>query len=47
MELGDRCAELENAGKTGSRKAIEARMAQFEAALTDVEAELAGLLTGR
>jgi signal transduction histidine kinase/CheY-like chemotaxis protein/HPt (histidine-containing phosphotransfer) domain-containing protein len=46
IELGDRCAELENAGKAGNRPAIVQRMTRFEAALASVEAEIAGLTAG-
>jgi CheY-like chemotaxis protein/HPt (histidine-containing phosphotransfer) domain-containing protein len=44
LALGDQCAELENAGKAGNKAAIAQRMAQFEAALAEVEAEIADLL---
>jgi HPt (histidine-containing phosphotransfer) domain-containing protein len=47
LELGDRCAELENAGKAGDKPAIARCMAQFEAALAEVEAQIAGLLGGK
>jgi PAS domain S-box-containing protein len=46
IALGDRCAELENAGKSGNRAAIAQSMARFEAALAGVEAEIAGLTAG-
>jgi PAS domain S-box-containing protein len=46
IELGDRCAELENAGKAGNRASIAQSMTRFEAALAGVEAEIAGLTAG-
>lgn len=43
VALGDRCAELENACRTGTREGIS-RAIQFEAALVAVDAGIAHLL---
>jgi HPt (histidine-containing phosphotransfer) domain-containing protein len=40
VALGDLCAELENACRTGSRGAISQRMACFEAALDAADAQI-------
>ncbi len=45
LALGDLCAELENAGRTGDKMSISLGMPRFEAALTAVEAEIDALLT--
>lgn len=44
LALGDLCAELENAGKTGDKTAITQGIPRFEIALSAVEAGIAGLL---
>ena len=44
LALGDLCAGLENFGRTGDKAAIVQSMAQFDAALVKVEAEIARLL---
>ena len=44
LVLGDLCAELENFGKTGDPEAIAQGVAQFDAGLAKVEAEIAGFL---
>jgi HPt (histidine-containing phosphotransfer) domain-containing protein len=46
LALGDLCAGLENLGKTGDPEAIAQGVAQFDAALAKVEAEIAGNLAG-
>jgi DNA-binding response OmpR family regulator/HPt (histidine-containing phosphotransfer) domain-containing protein len=47
LALGDLCAELENAGRAADKVAIAHRIVQFDAALSDVEADIAGLLAPR
>jgi CheY-like chemotaxis protein/HPt (histidine-containing phosphotransfer) domain-containing protein len=44
LALGDHCAELENAGRAADKAAIAHCMEQFDAALAQVEADIAGLL---
>jgi hypothetical protein len=44
MALGERCAEIERAGRAGHRAALAQCIPSFDAALTQVEAEIAGLL---
>ncbi len=44
MALGDVCAELENASRTGARAAVLQGLAQFEARLQAVDAHLGDLL---
>ena len=44
LALGDLCAELENACRSGIREGVAQGMAQFEAALRAVDAQLARLI---
>jgi PAS domain S-box-containing protein len=44
LALGDLCAEIERAGKAGDLDAVAERIAPFDAALAQVEADIAGLL---
>jgi signal transduction histidine kinase/CheY-like chemotaxis protein/HPt (histidine-containing phosphotransfer) domain-containing protein len=44
LALGDLCAELENSSRTGNKTAIAQGVQAFEAALAEVEVEIAGLL---
>jgi CheY-like chemotaxis protein/HPt (histidine-containing phosphotransfer) domain-containing protein len=45
LALGDLCAELERAGRTGDRDAVARRIPAFDALLARVEAEIARLLS--
>ena len=45
LALGDVCAELENASRSGARAAVLQGLAQFEARLQAVDAHIGGLLT--
>jgi PAS domain S-box-containing protein len=47
LQLGDRCAELENASKAGDKSAITQHAEQFEAVLAEVEAKIGGLLADK
>ena len=44
LTLGDLCAELENACRTGTREEVSRGIVQFEAALRDVDAQIASVL---
>jgi len=44
LQLGDLCAELENAGKTGSRERLRTLLVQFDRDVVTVENAIAGLL---
>ena len=44
LVLGDLCAELENACRTGTREEVSEGIVQFEAALRDVDAQIVSLL---
>jgi HPt (histidine-containing phosphotransfer) domain-containing protein len=47
LVLGDLCAGLENACRTGARDEVAQGIVQFEAALRDVDAQIAVLLRAR
>jgi HPt (histidine-containing phosphotransfer) domain-containing protein len=47
LAFGDLCAGLESAGRVGDKVGSTQDMPKFEAALTAVEAEIAGLLAGQ
>ena len=44
LSLGDLCAELENSCRAGTPQEVSQGIAQFEAALRDVDAQIASLL---
>jgi len=45
--LGDLCAELENASRTGAREGISRGMAQFDLTMRDVDTQISGYLAQR
>jgi HPt (histidine-containing phosphotransfer) domain-containing protein len=45
LALGDLCAELENACRSGTREEVQRGVVKFEAELREVDAQIAALLT--